>query len=265
MRSNKTNYIFLGLLCLSYFIELNISYAYKNIKSEDISSVELENSAEIFGAETDSQHEISIIDTAYFIKSVDAAIATFKDIYDDLPGDMSNAEIRLVNCTSIDCGSGNGNDIIGDYKIAKIASIKDETHLFRVHLLKSGVLRGKNKKRLEVLGRYPSEIGGYFSIKSFDGKTNFPLSLKEANFSEGTYLILSDKNNEDSFSPSLTPAEAFKIDKKMDDGFPLTGSITAAGDQKCILKIEDKYEYNTDQKNSLESKCLFLIAKLNYR
>jgi hypothetical protein len=187
--------------------------------------------------------ETNILRTIAAIKLIEAASSTFQDMYNNLPGDMPNAYKRLPECKSDNCGEGNGDTIITPQKMQKIAPFKDERHLFWAHLNKSKLLSGydENSPELEWGKALPSSpLGGGFQI--FD-LTNMnqdpPHSFEGTKARKGRYILLTNDPSgtlEAENAHFLTSHQAKEIDRKLDDGAPLTGSVIAAGNNACLEK-----------------------------
>jgi prepilin-type N-terminal cleavage/methylation domain-containing protein len=58
------------------------------------------------------------------IKAIDAATSTFKDTYQDIPGDMINPGVRLPNCTNMCATVGNGNQQLANAPGARPSAVR---------------------------------------------------------------------------------------------------------------------------------------------
>ncbi|MFN7113168.1 MAG: prepilin-type N-terminal cleavage/methylation domain-containing protein [Alphaproteobacteria bacterium] len=91
------------------------------------------------------------------VKGYEAAVTTFKDVYDAVPGDMPNASEKLpgcnANCNPFAAGAGNGQvgavEWLGSWDTQTVSpmplppsSAADETTLFWLHLLKADMIGG---------------------------------------------------------------------------------------------------------------------------
>lgn len=202
--------------------------------------------------------------TAALIKSVRAATSTFRDMYDALPGDMKNAEKRIPGCKPNKCASGNSDGIIGDYKFNKVIPYKDERFLFWSHLRKTNLLGGYEADSNELAwgkSLLASPLDGGFHVYTYNGEGNLPQTFEKTKARKGLYLILTndlhgDFSNKDSHF--LTVEQAARLDRKIDDGMPLTGSIIAAGKKECIEEKAGIIVYKEDRIGP----CLSLFVRI---
>lgn len=165
-----------------------------------------------------------------------AAVDSFRDIYDALPGDMPDAtEIwgaqhsTPTTCrttASVSALTCNGN---GDRRVESLdgGTTYSERHRFWQHLA--------NAKLID--GRF-SGVGGPSGVSSIVPGVNSPLSrMKSATFSNdyiSTIMILNVFDDQSTntiwfgypgYLPALYPSEMHGIDKKLDDGRPGSGNI----------------------------------------
>lgn len=213
----------------------------------------------------DSETE-KITKTAALIKTVDAATSTFRDMYDALPGDMANAEKRIPRCKSDTCGSGNSDGIIGNYELKKITPYIDERYLFWSHLRKTDLLNGYDPDgKVHGWGKsYPaSPIGGGLQVYSFKGDESLPHAFEKTKARKGTYLILTNDVNGDFSSKDahfLTSEQAARLDRKLDDGMPLSGSVIAVGHKECLQNDTNYMVMKDDEKGK---KCFSLFIRIH--
>lgn len=173
------------------------------------------------------------------VKSFQAAVETYRDRFDQLPGDMSTAQMRLPGCTAANyCYNGNGNSIIGtpgtvsagmEYLNQTGSSLPAvETTMFFKHLALADLISGVNPSENPsnpVWGKtHPSApVGGGLHIF---------FSAHSGDWGKGHILRLQNASNE---PPSLSgtgtnvisPILARVIDQKMDDGKPDSGFVAA--------------------------------------
>lgn len=213
-----------------------------------------------------------VTSTVAQVKSYEAAITTFRDAYNAMPGDMPNTENRLPGCTSA-CepvgGAGNaGNGIIGDPGWGSndfAAQVRDpmdgsdptvvgqETQLFWVHLLKADLISGVTDSPLRSGGQlawgdsHPAgRIGGGFVVGFGDGSIG-PGSNQTTPGVTGAIVALVqnidvDPDDTTGLQP-LTPARAAQIDRRIDDGRPTTGYVQAYGAESCFGDDADAPQY----------------------
>ncbi|MFP4312897.1 MAG: type II secretion system protein [Alphaproteobacteria bacterium] len=174
-------------------------------------------------------------------KGIDAAVSTFRDSYRAIPGDMANANTRLADCTAAPC-STNGN---GDGRISTAATPSTpiapdaiitagtEASNFFVHLatadLISGVQNANNVNFGEGLPE--TSIGGGYTVGFHASGT----LGQNTNARGGHYLAIRDTAGT---APTaglgvLTAAQASRIDTKMDDGDPTSGSVFSDNATNC--------------------------------
>jgi prepilin-type N-terminal cleavage/methylation domain-containing protein len=165
------------------------------------------------------------------VKSYLAAMETFRDRYDQLPGDYSGATQRLPGCTAANfCVNGNGNNIIGlavvsaaDQNQTGSTAPQVETSMFWKHLALADLISGVNPAATPdapAWGRtHPSvPLGGGFraATKTTGSPDSFP----------GCHLLKLTGGPTDGV-PIVTPGMAAAIDRKMDDGRPNAGFVAA--------------------------------------
>lgn len=181
-----------------------------------------------------------ITSTVAQIKGMDAAVSTFDDMYSALPGDMVNPGGRLASCAGLCAVAGDGNRHLGTgvaYEGLNAAPGAESVSFF-VHLSAADLITGINPGATVPAswgGIYPeANIAGGFHAASSQGSTaNFPGNLiGAANPPAGLYLGLT-ANAGAVTAPVITPNQAFRIDNKIDDGQPDTGSVRAFGDGTC--------------------------------
>lgn len=226
------------------------------------------------------EEEKAYRDKMEIMSRVDGQIRKFKRIYqsflekyDALPGDFPEATRFLSDCTTdmhYTCGNGNGDGIVGSSEPSPVAPIVDERHLFwvHVHMNNRAAFYKLNNRSMEWNKTFPgSPVGGGLHVYYYDGKRSLPEFAGNTNPVSGHYLWLSDDIDGDFKGEGrhfLTPSIAYVIDKEMDDGFPLTGDVIAAGDRGCIKEDGNEWRYDIRLTPSLkpERKCLSLFFYL---
>ena len=175
-----------------------------------------------------------IASTISQIKGIDAAVSTFNDKYNALPGDMRNAASRIPNCAAgNDCVPGGGTQ--GNRRIDTVpdAAQRNEAISFFVQLSKADLLTGISTELGNTFGGTlpAADINGGFHI-------GYSLGTRAANFQNiesasdvraGHYLVLTSVpqaaiSNE---SVLMTPNQAQRIDTKLDDGNGDDGNVRA--------------------------------------
>ncbi len=197
------------------------------------------------------------------VESFKVAIISFRDKYGGIPGDMVNATTRLPNCNaSFFCSNGNGNDKLGQSEdVDNIAwstflANKDvlpnlETVMVWKHLVLSNYLSGVNPSSNPANPGWgethpASTFAGGFELfydpYTTAGATGNFLRLSN----DGLTRTVSGTNGTAAVSPML----ASKIDRKMDDGLPLSGFMMANyGVRTDGCNLDSEYR-ETDSRNN---------------
>ena len=77
------------------------------------------------------------------IKGIDAALSTFRDMYDALPGDMTTPNARLPNCPAVPCTTaGNGNSRIDTPALGNGPAAGNEGFVAFAHLAATDLITG---------------------------------------------------------------------------------------------------------------------------
>lgn len=179
------------------------------------------------------------------IKGMDAAVSTFKDMYNALPGDMLNPGARLNGCNAIgaDCnaaGDGNGRLGAGANFQSVAAAPAGEAATFFVQLSAADLLTGINPAGAAASwgSEYPAaKLGGsgFFAGSTAGLAGHFPGSLAGAATPppSGLYLALT-LTAAAAPAEAITPNQAQRIDTKIDDGVPATGTVRSYGAATCV-------------------------------
>jgi prepilin-type N-terminal cleavage/methylation domain-containing protein len=168
------------------------------------------------------------------------AIEGFLEKYRDLPGDISDAssywgaacDTTIANC------NGNGD---GSIRFTASSTVLDEYYRAWQHLNLAGFIEGSytglagSTDNLSIPGvNVPGtkrSKGGYVIMtrRSGDtGATDVAAATIPADLPIGTLIRLAAFDDEGAYAlddPIVTPAEAYAIDKKMDDGAPDAGKV----------------------------------------
>jgi len=180
------------------------------------------------------------------IKGIDSATSTFQDKYNGLPGDLANSGTRLPNCTAAPCLVA-AAATVGDGHIQNGATVSftaapaTETLAFFPQLAAADLVSGVNPTLGAVWGGdYPvAQIGGGFHVGYFAGGAQLNSGLVPAantpSIRAGHYLALHNTpGGAVAANGIITPNQAYRIDAKLDDGSPATGSVFPAGANACI-------------------------------
>lgn len=169
------------------------------------------------------------------VTSYDAAINTFLDSYGAYPGDMSKARARLPGCTDDNsCLNGDADGMVG----GRLApwdnsgyTVNTEPVQFWKHLALSHMVTGIDPAAsLPAWGKtqpYSPFAGGFSVVESYasSGSTG-GLLLRLHGCLDCSNVELGGTVGD--VGGSVSPAVAYQIDRKMDDGIPNSGSVQAA-------------------------------------
>lgn len=180
------------------------------------------------------------------MKGIEAAASTFRDQYDSFPGDMANAETRLVNCTAAPCLNGDGDSRI-NMGVGEEITGADEGGWFFNHMRVTDLITGFDGSNVDQFGAaFPvAEIGGGYMVgHTSNGVTGFDA----AEMRPGHYLVLTGQLDDVADGTGiLTASQAARIDRKMDDGRSTSGSVVSESTANC----RDVDNYNEDDQNQL--------------
>ena len=167
------------------------------------------------------------------MKGIDAAASTFRDQYDAFPGDMANAATRLINCAADPCNNGNGNARLEvAVGAAPTITAATEAAYFFNQMRAADLISGFDGTATATFGQaLPSaSIGGGYII----GHTGAGADVSFTTVRAGAYLVLTGQPVVVAAGTGLpTPSQAARIDRKMDDGQPLTGSVIGDDASGC--------------------------------
>ncbi|MCK5284759.1 MAG: prepilin-type N-terminal cleavage/methylation domain-containing protein [Alphaproteobacteria bacterium] len=186
-----------------------------------------------------------VTSTAAQMKAVDAATSTFRDTFNMLPGDIDNIAIRLpAVCTAALCAAtdGNANGIVDPDPGAALAAA-DEMGVYFMHLAAVDLISGVNPSAtvFTAAGKavFETEIDLVTLRVGFNPSATLPtgttaiLGGATTTWRQGHYLTVGS-NLADATTGAITPIQAQRLDNKLDDGNPLTGSMRAGGAATCV-------------------------------
>lgn len=170
------------------------------------------------------------------LKGIEAATSTFRDTYSALPGDITTPGTRLPNCTATgNCDTaGNGDGRLGNTPTA--TPVGAEGGRFFVHLNAAGLLTGIVPGTNTPGGNFPEAKvrGNVISVGSAGLPADLGAAVDSTGASAGMYLtIVNAVGAATTGTTGLKPSEALRIDTKLDDGIPGTGSVRAIGTATC--------------------------------
>lgn len=173
-----------------------------------------------------------ISSTVAQIKGVDAATSTFSDTYAAMPGDMltaTGANGRLPNCAAPNCNNGDGDGSLEN--VPNNAAQAGEELGFWQHLNAADLVSGVKNSAIVAFGEaLPSApigggmVVGFTPIGAVGGLTG-------ANGRGGHYVVVRQAAAAAAGPASavMSPSQAARIDRKMDDGSPNAGTVLAIG------------------------------------
>ena len=200
-----------------------------------------------------------ITTTVSQVKGVEAAAVTFFDTYSATPGDMNNAEDRIPGCGGAATGCQNGN---GDGQINNIPGVAinaaGENSGFFVVLGMVDLLDGVGTPNGAAWGIgsgvYGAKVSNahHFRIGFANANGNLTDMQAAAVPRAGHYVTITNIGIGADVAAgdlALSPSQALRIDRKYDDGLPLTGSAFGAGpanvDTGCVTANDVAANYST--------------------
>ena len=168
------------------------------------------------------------------LKGLDAALNTFRDKYNALPGDIAAPATRLPNCTTAPCNTAGTAGTIGNGRIEATGSVVhatptagSEAGLAFVHLHAADLISGINPSLGQTFGgQFPTaSVGGGMWV-AYSGEVVGGTSLPAGRH----YAALSGVigTNQDG-TGAFNSTTAAQIDRKLDDGRPQTGGVQTFG------------------------------------
>lgn len=189
----------------------------------------------------DLLHNAKKQSTVAQIQQLLSNVQLFKEKYSFLPGDFPKASSDINE--SIPNGTGSGT-LAGDP-----FSKSSPAGLFWVHLEAAELFHTAMPSGETLMygdGLLPSELGGGFTVV-YSPTPEMP----------GHWLVLGGKNGNSGEEPTLTPEEASYINKKLDNGSPLTGKVKSLdGNRATSGKCLADGHYNLKNK---EKSCVMYI------
>lgn len=171
--------------------------------------------------------------TASQVEAFDAATTTFNDIYDGLPGDLAQAQVRIPNCGT--CANGDGNGILGGGNPGTASSGERDAYWNHMHF--ADLIGGVQAVAGGTPGFVESEIEGEYTVGSFAGGT---LGANASAF-RGLYATISRAGGAAAGNDTLTASQAARLDRKLDDGQSNSGSVFA-NDTGCDSGTAGEYD-----------------------
>lgn len=183
-----------------------------------------------------------ISSTVSQVKGLDAALNTFQDKYNALPGDMNNPTVRLTNCTAAPCNvAGGGNGRIGT-SLTTVPTAANEEGVMFAHLNSADLISGVDMGGASpTFGRMlPAVKAGGGMWVSYGAATVAPALLTLGRH----YAVLNGSVAAPAAATgSLTSTAAAQIDRKLDDGQPESGAVQTIG-TNCVTGAGPTATYN---------------------
>lgn len=182
--------------------------------------------------------------TVAMVKGIEAAVNTFQDAYDAIPGDIVNPGQRLPNCLGALCNVPVNAVLRGNRRLETgLAGIMGvEAQGFFTQLAAADLI-GDVDAQANAMGPWQGQltrfapeapIGGGFHVGFTNGANNggFPDIRDNGNANtprRGLWVAIHDAPGAANISagagPILQPSHALRIDNKMDDGLPGVGFV----------------------------------------
>lgn len=188
-------------------------------------------------------------------KGIVGAIHTFKDNYRALPGDVFRPWRKLPNCTALPCRSQSrhSDSQINGQPGAALTNLGNPRLAAWAQMAAVDLIKGVTPESAAPTDGVSipfAPMGGSFKIGfSADGN----MRLLRAPTSAGHYLLLSRSGIDPlrATNAGFNPNELIRVDTKLDDGKPLTGSVLLGGAAVC-LRGDD---YRTTGNRAYETRC----------
>lgn len=167
------------------------------------------------------------------IRAIDAAVSTFRDKYNALPGDMTNPATRLPNCNAAPCNvAGDGNGRINDAGLGVLPTNMDEESVAFAHLSAANLLSGiQSSSNVVGFGQMLPEAkvgGGFWLGHTATGAASGGVGT--GTLPSGHYLVLNGAvSNVGGATGALRAAQAAQIDRAIDDGAANGGTVRVVG------------------------------------
>jgi hypothetical protein len=203
------------------------------------------------------------------VKAIDAAVSTFFESYDGLPGDITAPDTRLQGCIGTCNLAGNTNGQIGTEPGAA-QGVATENIAFWGQLAAADVMGS-----IQIDGGAAvtpgvtipaAEIpGSSFQIGYTQGSLTGASSAANGTFRAGHYISVDNSRAAAAThtpvatsNSSLLPTTAARIDTKLDDGLPNTGSVLAMGAigaTSCVMAATTAAADNLYREANMQPLC----------
>lgn len=204
------------------------------------------------------------------VQGYKTALPIFYSTYDALPGDMADAEKRIINCSGCVASDFSGDAKLEDGRVgynyaynrfnpsqseALQNTLASEPTRFWLHLYKANLISGISDAALSGTNAAFAEthpaakIGGGFSVGEGRDTENSGQWGAYSRIPNGLIMLL--HQSIDAVDGVMSPQQAAAIDRKIDDGHGDSGSIWANGGN-CTTGNYPNTEYreNRDYKQA---------------
>ena len=175
-----------------------------------------------------------------------SAIASFQEKYGALPGDFASAQAQIPGCGDAagNCLNGNGNGELNPITAQPNVVPTSEARMAWQHLayanLVTGVVPGIAADDNEFGKAFPAARigGGFVLLNTTIGTDSSRLGGLWARLQKAGPAATISANEGDG---DLSPGDAAIVDRRMDDGNPLTGYVRAGGNLDTCARADGTY------------------------
>lgn len=165
------------------------------------------------------------------IDDIRLAVQAFQDKYGAYPGDITNPNNVLPDCTATPCSTaGNGNSRIDNGTSTLGSTPAGEVAVAFTHLSKADLIKSMSATDTFL----DAKIGGVFWVGYSAGTARSASGTIPVR--SGHYIVLSgdSASNAAETGKGLTGSHAAQIDRALDDGNPATGTVYGVGGTNCL-------------------------------
>ena len=179
------------------------------------------------------------------MRSVDVATATFINMFSSFPGDMENPTSRLPSCSA---GTPCANAPVASLGNGRLENepgngqdLGTEAMAFWGQLAAAELITGVNINPISVPVNggdelMKADVGGVFTVGLMEIGGNDFENIVSTTYQgkAGHYLVLQGPEAEMGQGTLITASAAARIDRKLDDGQPNTGTVVVGGATDCV-------------------------------
>ncbi len=168
-------------------------------------------------------------------KSFEAAISTFRDVYSFMPGDMINPATRVPNCGAVCAQVGDASGRIGNDPGLAHANLTNENGAAWAQLVAADLITGITQTAAIADAPTPDVSIPSAALNGSSWQVGYTAagltSIVGVAPRSGHYLLVdaSLAAVSSAATASLTPSQAARVDRKIDDGAPNSGTVRAMG------------------------------------